>query len=154
MRAKTVNENIKFKRGIDPKHSMDIGEITLPHRQIERAVREVADSNRRVSDTDIEIYEKDPKNFSMGFHYRNATIWIEVNPTYDKQFVVGMGDDAFPSGEQEEYDTIEEAKERLSDWMDIIDENIEDQDHYCEECGEELDDPDYPCPYCEDEDED
>jgi len=146
----STNESIEFKRGQDPKKSMGIG--MTPARNIEKAVRDVASNYGRAGD--VEIYEPDPENFSAGFHYRNCTLSISIdNDEEGMIYSVGMEDDSFPSSEHNGYKTIEEAKSRMEDWITIVDEHIEDEDHYCEECGEEIDDPDEDCPYCQEEDE-
>jgi hypothetical protein len=139
MRAQFVNENIKFERGQEPRKSMGIG-LTIPDK-IVQAIKEVAKS-RPFAD-EVEVYDEDPNTFTAGFHYRNATLSISIEPDYEKNdqgfiYSSGMEDDGFPSSEYNEYDTLEEAKERMDDWCDIIDENIEEQGNHCPECGGEL----------------
>lgn len=149
MRAKFVNEDIKFERGKEPKTVMGLGDPTV---QIVNAVKEVA-KRYDVDEKDVDIDDSDPRYFSAGFSMPGAYVFMELNPTYDKQFIVGSQDDEVPADEREDYDTIEEAKDALDHTCGYLQEQWEEREHYCEECGEEIDNPDY-CPYCEEDEED
>jgi hypothetical protein len=112
MRAKTVNENVNFERGVEPIDSMKLGH--LKKRQIQKAMSEFPES---------EIFDNDPHSFSMGFNYKNlVTFFIEINDTYDKNFVVGFEDLEIPSDTREEFDTIEECIEWIQNRKEFIDE--------------------------------
>jgi hypothetical protein len=144
MRAKPVN----FKRGEDPLDSLNVGRVK--QRAIKKAIEDLAKKNHE----DPEVYDESPESFSMGFEYRGvAAYFIEVNDSYDSEYIAGYQDLKIPADERQECDTIEQAVKLIDNWVDYIDENW-DPSGECPNCGEMLDDVEEPCPYCDNENDD
>jgi len=118
-----LTEAVNFERGLSPKTSMKIG--NWKPLKIKEAILKLA----KEKNVKPRIFDKDPGSFSMGFTYRKVmTLFIEINDSYDKEFVVGYEDLQIAADEREEYDTIEECIEWIKNKMDYVDENWEENE--------------------------
>ena len=143
VKAKKVYENINFERGMEPKEALGLGQVKI--KKIKDAISSLASEYNKKP----ELYNKDPKNFSMGFEYKDQVFFIELNPTYEGEFVAGVQDQNIASDDREGVNTIEEAISWLENRIEYTEENW-DPSGECPTCGEWLDDKEDDCPYCED----
>ena len=109
---KLVKEHINFERGLDPKDAMQTGD--WKQRSITKAVKELAKEYK----VDFTINNDDPEYFYVVLEYKGNYYSIGLNPTTELNFEAQYTDGKKTHSEEREFDTIEEAKEQLKDWLD------------------------------------